>query len=75
MPENRTLSAEIIGGAIDLTSVSRAMLLIVIVAAAGFFFGSSISSSSPTRCLRSEANSTSTLSNTQPMTSRRYADR
>ena len=40
MPENRTLSAEIIGGAIDLTSVSRAMLLIVIVAAAGFFFDS-----------------------------------
>ena len=40
MPENRTLSAEIIGGAIDLTPVSRAMLFIVVVAAAGFFFDS-----------------------------------
>jgi hypothetical protein len=40
MPENRTLSAEIIGRAIDLTPVSRVMVFIVIVATAGFFFDS-----------------------------------
>lgn len=40
MPEDGKLSAEIIGRAIDLTPVSRAMLFIVAVAAAGFFFDS-----------------------------------
>lgn len=38
MAEKRRLSAEVIGRAIDLTPVSRAMLFIVVVAATGFFF-------------------------------------
>jgi hypothetical protein len=43
MPENRPLSAEIIGGAIDLTPVSRAMLFIAVVRRQAFFSTRSIS--------------------------------